>query len=312
MHLDDRTPPAPMTNAEIFEELVPCLVVVQGEPKGKIYPLQRNIIRLGREPGNDILLDGSSASRRHAEIHISLQKDTFTLVDLNSTNGTFIHNTNVTSAPLQPGDLIYIGDYIFKFTFSDQFQLNYQKQIEDSAQFDNLTGLYTSKSVLTYIHQEVLRAERYIRDFSILILDVDLFKNVNDTYGHLIGSQLLKDLAQMIQTNIRKNVDRPGRYGGDEFLVLLPETPKKSAVNVAERLRKSVETQIFRYDPHQISVTLSIGLASFKEDHQPGASSLELINIADKALYQAKKMGRNRIYYIGRFTTTSVIQELSD
>lgn len=156
---------------------------------------------------------------------------------------------------------------------------------------DALTGLYNRRHFDNMIEREFLRAKRYSNDLSIALMDIDFFKKVNDTYGHLCGDYILKEVAYLILENFRKT-DMVFRYGGEEILVILTETPLEKAVIPLERLRKSIENYPFNYDGQDIRITISIGAESIN----PEISDYEeLINNADRALYQAKENGRNKV-----------------
>lgn len=158
---------------------------------------------------------------------------------------------------------------------------------------DGLTGLFNHRYFQEDLAYELLRADRYKRNFSLIFLDVDYFKNYNDTHGHTQGDKLLRTLGQILKNNFRKS-DLIARYGGDEFVISLPETGKTETRIVAEKICKIVSDYPFpgRKTQPQKKVTLSIGIASFPEDGTDGSS---LLHCADQALYQAKKSGRNQV-----------------
>lgn len=156
---------------------------------------------------------------------------------------------------------------------------------------DALTGLYNRRHFENTIEREFLRAKRYSNDLSIAILDVDFFKKINDTYGHLCGDYALKEIAYLALQTFRKT-DFVFRYGGEEIVVILTETPMASAIIPLERLRKAVENYPFNYDCKSFQVTISIGAETLREEHQ---TPEELLEQADKALYAAKEGGRNRV-----------------
>ena len=156
---------------------------------------------------------------------------------------------------------------------------------------DALTGLYNRRHFDNMIEREFLRAQRYSNDLSIALIDIDFFKKVNDTYGHLCGDYVLKEVAYLTLETFRKT-DMVFRYGGEEILVILTETPLEKAVIPLERLRKSIESYPFNYDGQDIRITVSIGAEAIS----PEISDFEkLIGRADKALYQAKENGRNKV-----------------
>ncbi len=154
---------------------------------------------------------------------------------------------------------------------------------------DALTGLYNRRHFDHTVEREFLRSKRYGRNLSIAILDIDFFKKINDTYGHLCGDYVLKEVAYLILDNFRKT-DIVFRYGGEEFVILLTETALEQTVIPLERLRKTIEEQLFSYNNQQIKVTVSVGAAQNTTE-----SVNDFLNNADKALYKAKNSGRNKV-----------------
>jgi diguanylate cyclase (GGDEF)-like protein len=157
---------------------------------------------------------------------------------------------------------------------------------------DGLSGLYNYRYLIYSIEREFKRAIRYNRTLALLLMDIDYFKNLNDTYGHLCGDYVIKTLARILKSNVRAT-DVVARYGGDELAVMLIETDTKSALDVTEKLKKAIESHIFQWQTKQLDVNLSIGLATAPA---PGIQDVsDLIGAADRALYRAKKAGRNSI-----------------
>lgn len=179
------------------------------------------------------------------------------------------------------------GDNKVKGFTSISQDITDKKQIEKISITDNLTGLYNRYKLEEVLNNEVARFSRYKTPFSIVLLDIDFFKKVNDTYGHLIGDEVLIDLSKLLKNNVR-NIDIVSRWGGEEFLIVTPETELKNALLFAEKLRVSVEKQVFSTGG---SVTISCGVVEYLEDEMLSKS----ISRADKALYQAKEGGRNQI-----------------
>ncbi len=158
---------------------------------------------------------------------------------------------------------------------------------------DELTNLFNSRHLHLAIEMEMDRALRYNAPFSIIFMDIDNFKKVNDTFGHLVGSRTLIEIARILQNNLRR-VDVISRYGGDEFVIILPQTPKKASFLVAERLRKIIEKNIFlRQVGFSIRLTASLGIASFPGDAR---TREELLTIADNAMYRGKFSSKNIVY----------------
>ena len=166
-----------------------------------------------------------------------------------------------------------------------------QETLERLAITDSLTGVYNRRHFFTIIENEILRAVRYKRPLSIIMIDIDHFKEVNDRFGHLVGDQVLAKIAGRVRGALRIN-DIMGRYGGEEFAILLPETCGEDSELVAERLRESVAERPFQTDQGKLPITISLGVTCLGEDRD--ISVERLLDEADKALYQAKNAGRNR------------------
>lgn len=167
------------------------------------------------------------------------------------------------------------------------------KQTKELSITDELTGLYNRRYFNERFDREVQRAKRYSRPLTILMIDIDHFKNFNDVNGHLMGDEILRRVANCLESNIRK-ADIIARYGGEEFVIILPEIDKSHALQVAEKLRKTIETRHFPKEENQPNknLTISIGLASYPDDSEVAR---ELVDFADRALYRAKAEGRNRV-----------------
>lgn len=153
---------------------------------------------------------------------------------------------------------------------------------------DALTGLYNRRHFNAELEREFMRSKRYGGDLCIAIIDIDFFKKINDTYGHLCGDYVLKEVAYLILENFRKT-DMVFRYGGEEFVVLMTETSLENSLIPLERLRKTIENNNFIFKGEKIKVTISIGTETNHTE-----STEEFLNNADKALYQAKQSGRNQ------------------
>ncbi len=168
--------------------------------------------------------------------------------------------------------------------------LNLSRKLDYLSRRDELTGLSNRRDMFEKLRSEMSRVERSGKTFSILLADVDRFKQVNDTLGHECGDYCLRQIASVLTGNTQKR-DKVARWGGEEFLVLLPETMRDQAATVAERLRQALENQLIQYQHEQLSVTISIGVAAYDGDQ----SLNSLIHGADRKLYAAKRNGRNRV-----------------
>ncbi|MCX8044177.1 MAG: GGDEF domain-containing protein, partial [Desulfobacterota bacterium] len=164
------------------------------------------------------------------------------------------------------------------------------KRLEDAALIDPLTHCYNRRALEDVLAQAIAQAQRYQNDLALIIFDIDYFKKVNDRYGHRVGDAVLKAVAKTILAAIRKS-DCLTRYGGEEFVLVLPETKLSKAIELAERLRRAIEKTRVECDNDSIAVTASFGVAAFK----PGMDQEQLLTKADEMLYEAKRQGRNRI-----------------
>ncbi len=279
-----------------------ALIFLCGDKLGTVVRIDRAKLVIGRDSDVvDLPLDDDVSSRVHAQV-FSITTDNgdkqYWLSDLGSTNGTLLNGFTVPqqeSRLLQDGDKIKIGRQLFKFAMLDELEVEYQKRVHELIVHDDLTGLLTRKSFSLELEREIVRSQRHRHEFCILMMDIDFFKKVNDTYGHLIGSEVLRHTAKVIQQTLRDS-DVLARYGGEEFIAILPETPKDKGSEAAERVREAMEKYNFPasiHDPDShLHITISIGVADFPND-----SSLanNLIEAADFALYEAKQTGRNRV-----------------
>jgi len=157
---------------------------------------------------------------------------------------------------------------------------------------DGLTGIFNHTHIVNKLNEEIERAKRYHSDLSVILFDLDDFKEVNDTYGHLAGDFVLQRVAELFSKKLR-TIDIVGRYGGEEFLVILPETDLERAYVVGERLRTGVEQEDFIHEKHPIKLPVSGGIGLYQQGHIAN----DLIKIADNNLYKAKREGKNRLHY---------------
>jgi diguanylate cyclase (GGDEF)-like protein len=213
------------------------------------------------------------------------------LRDLGSTNGTYVNDELVDEYVLRDGDLIKIGRCIFKFLSGNNIENAYHEEIYRLTTIDGLTQVYNKRYFIETLEREIGRAHRYRRELSLIMFDIDHFKKINDTYGHLAGDHVLKQLASVIKARIRRE-DIMSRYGGEEFAIILPEIDNYNAVQFAEKIRGIVEKAVFRFEDTDIPVTISIGCASMTTELQ---EPHEFVRVADGHLYTAKSQGRNRV-----------------
>ena len=273
---------------------------MSGELIAVPIPLEREEVILGRSLGADVRINDYKASRRHAKVAKVFNPDSreydFVLTDFGSRNGTYLNGQRVSEVILQNGDKIAIGEHILRFDLLDEIDREYQRQIHRLISHDDLTGLLSSRSFFSELRREAARAKGEGMPMCVLMMDIDHFKNVNDTYGHLTGSKTIEEVGGCIMNCVRSG-DAAARFGGEEFAAFLLDAEMTQALIAAERIREIVESTNFSVirqgrpsTTHRI--TISIGISSFPNDsHDP----IELVEMADSALYRAKREGRNRV-----------------
>jgi two-component system, cell cycle response regulator len=272
-----------------------CLVVIYAPTQtelGRRYVLSLPSVSIGRGRDNDIVLPSDCVSRKHARLE--QRADGLYLIDTVSTNGTFINDEplRVQERRLRRGDQFSVGDTIFKFLSGTDVESQYHEIVFRMAITDGLTNLANRKQLDTLLAEEIPRAQRHGRLLSVLMFDIDHFKKINDSYGHLTGDSVLRGVATTLQKRLRPN-DKLGRYGGEEFCAILPETSLSSAVRIADELRTLIANHAFVAEGKEIRVTLSVGVATAG----PMSTAEQLYKSADELLYKAKHAGRNRVCY---------------
>jgi two-component system cell cycle response regulator len=269
-----------------------CLVVIYTKEAtllGKRFVLEGPRIRVGRGADNAIVLEGDSVSRQHA--YFERRVSNWYVVDDGSTNGTYVNERQIVrEAQLKTNDRIKVGPTILKYLSGADAEAKYHEEIYKMTIVDGLTQTHNKRYLFEALDREIIRARRHERPLSILMFDIDHFKGVNDHYGHLAGDYVLRELADTVQTRIRRD-EVFARYGGEEFVIVLPETPLEGAQALAESVRGKVEEHRFVFQGEEMPVTISIGCALVGE----ADTATELIQRADEKLYEAKREGRNRV-----------------
>ncbi len=273
------------------------LIEIYGDNKGKKVILDKDEVTIGRGMSNEIVIDSTSVSRNHAVIYKKESYDNYTKVyikDLNSTNGTYVKDRQVPpnrGVELTDGVTIKIGSTIYKFLTGNDLEANYFEEIYRLTIIDGLTEIYNKRAFLETLEREFNRSQRYSRPLSMIIFDIDHFKNVNDTYGHLTGDYVLKHMSKIIKNSVRTE-EFLARYGGEEFTIIMPESTRMAAINLGEKIRALVESSTFHFEGKIIPITISVGVSTLTPSI---FTPMELISVADKKLYQAKATGRNRV-----------------
>ena len=271
-----------------------CLVVLAGPEEGALFKLKTNaVLLIGRGEDADIRINDDGVSRMHARV--SVRGNDVVLEDLDSRNGTFVGNGRIERHTLATEDLVRVGaTTVLKFCFIDSLEEGFRKRLLDAALRDALTGVYNRRHFDERLTHECATARRHKRPLSLLLIDVDDFKSINDSHGHTAGDAVLRGIAQTLRDGLRSE-DLPFRYGGEEFALLLRETDLAGAVRLAERLRKRVERTPFptgeHMGPPHLSITISVGVTTFSGS----VTDRELVKKADAGLYDAKRAGKNRV-----------------
>jgi len=272
-----------------------ALIMVGGIDAGRVLPIATGVVTtLGRAAECTFSFDDPGLSRVHAHLLVFGQE--YVVQDADSRNGTFVNDVRITGSEptkLHHGDRIRIGALTFNFLLVDSEEVAALNRVFDAAVRDGLTNIYNRKHLQERLASELSFARRAGSEVSLVMIDVDHFKRVNDTYGHLVGSRTLIETAKVIKNCVRE-IDIVIRYGGDEFVVLLVETDRAGAVKVGERIRQTMDESTFQVrDDLQLHLTCCIGIATFIEDAEGTA---ELIHLADKAMYRGKETTRNVVY----------------
>ena len=277
----------------------PYLVVLSGADVGQMHKVGDGESVIGRSSTASVRLTDDGVSRRHCKLIVSGKN--VVIEDLGSANGMFVNGVKIAGlTPLKDGDQIQLGGTtILKFTYHDSLEEEFQRKMYDAALRDPLTRAFNKKYLLDRLAIELTYAKRHQAPLAFLMFDVDFFKRVNDTWGHLAGDAVLIKIAQIAQGHMR-NEDMFARYGGEEFAVMARTTATEEASILAERLRQQIETTQFAFEQTIIPVTISVGVSAFPQVQ--AATPTDLIAAADEALYTAKRTGRNRsiVYQVPR------------
>ncbi|MBI1322613.1 diguanylate cyclase [bacterium] len=275
-------------------DLSPRLLVINGREPGKMIGIPQGRHRLGRENDCEIQLLDPSVSRHHAVI-LRTPDGAVTIENLSATNGTQVNEDKIDSVQLHNGDIVQIGGVVLKYLEPGTMEAELFQHVYRLAIQDALTETLTKSAIVH--HLEALMCGE-TEPFAVILMDLDLFKLVNDTYGHIAGDFVLKTVAGIARNTANRPGELVGRFGGEEFLILLPKTDRESASAIAESMRAKIEAEPVMVEglPQPIHVTASFGIAVCQGPAAEGdQETLIILDKADKALYRAKHEGRNTV-----------------
>jgi len=225
-----------------------CLVNLHppGPDIGRRIPLLNSQYIVGRDNEAGLVVGRSSVSRQHARLFLD-DDGNWWVEDLNSTNGTFVNETRIKNKQLADSDQVRFGDAIYKFLAGSNIESAYHEAIHNMAIQDGMTGIHNKRFFMEFLEREIAVASRHGHPLTLVMFDVDHFKKVNDTFGHLAGDAVLKDLSFRIRPRIRRE-DLFARYGGEEFACVLPSTALPGGIVFAEHLRTLIEERPCVFD----------------------------------------------------------------
>lgn len=274
----------------------PAVVLLMGPAHmvGKQWPITKSDAFIGRVSESHVFVDDRSLSKRHGRL-ILKDSNEVCYEDLSSTNGTEVNGQLIpanTEVKLKNNDQIKLGNVIFKFLEKGNIETVATKGTYDRTQIDPLTQAYNKGALMTTGEEVFKRAKLTDTAMTLIVFDLDHFKKINDTFGHPAGDYVLKELAAIIQNRLIRQGDFFARFGGEEFCLLLIGGPLQRGVEVAERIRSTIEKNEFVYDGKRMPVTISAGVATLEKTMN---SWNDLFEKADKAAYLSKTGGRNRV-----------------
>ena len=271
------------------ESIDPSLIVIQGDLIGRVFRIKEGRNVIGRHATCQIPVHQRAVSSFHAEIRRN--QDSVVLEDLQSTNGT-IHNKTQIKSPvvLKAGDLIKVGNSVFKFV-EKQLDAAFSESMHQQMTRDALTGIFNRAYVKRALSSSMEIAKTGY-PLSVVMIDLDHFKKINDSHGHLAGDYVLVESCRALTDTVVRGEDIFGRYGGEEFIVVMPDCALEAAAGVAERIRRTLESHAFEFNGVKIPVTASLGVAVWSPKY---STQEEFIGAADALLYKSKQEGRNRV-----------------
>ncbi|HEY8155722.1 MAG TPA: GGDEF domain-containing protein [Myxococcota bacterium] len=267
----------------------PSLVVICGPDLGRRIPLETPTLTIGRDAECDVVVPIDGISRKHCQLLVG---EGVRLRDLGSTNGTWLNGREIgheAEAELRTGDRVELVGIAFKFLDGNDLEAQYHEELYQLAIVDGLTRTFNRRYLMDFLTREISRCRRHSRPLSLLLFDIDRFKEINDRFGHASGDQVLRTIVEVAREGVRRE-ECLARYGGDEFVVVMPETAIEGARIVAERTRGRVEGHGFAFAGREIPVTISVGVTVLSAEM---ADAEAMLAAADTQLYAAKMAGRN-------------------
>lgn len=296
IQFEDQTLVAPIEKIDPVEmEQTPSLLMISGPQIGRNFSMIEEEFMIGRAHHCDLPIEDELVSRHHCKIVFTPQGAI--LKDLGSTNGTLLNGRRIREeVVLNEGDQIQVGGLvILRYHLQEEVEAKFIGSLFESATKDFLTSAYNKKFFTERLREEFSHALRHQKSLSVLVIDIDHFKKVNDTYGHLAGDIAIQKVAHHLMSNTRRD-DIVARFGGEEFVVLMRDIEKNQALRLGEQIRSQVESLEIEAKNHKFKVTVSVGLASMGPQNEAHFRHFnEFLELADKKLYQAKEEGRNRV-----------------
>jgi two-component system cell cycle response regulator len=275
-------------------EKIGLLQIISGEDIGREFELKPGNNIVGRQKDCSVHIINSSISRRHAQIECDPNASPdrrYIIFDLQSTNGTRVNNENTSQLPLRDGDRVQFGKVVCKFMEVDPLEKNFLKEIQKLIEYDDRTELLQIKPFYKRLEKALSVADSSSQSLTVLMMDLDGLKQINEAHGHIAGSHVIVEIARLTSLEFSPS-GVVGLYGGDEFAAYLENIRKSDAVIRAEKLRSLVAGTSFEEKGIEKGVTISIGMAEYPKD---ATEMMQLISCADKALYVAKSSGKNRV-----------------
>lgn len=273
-----------------FVRKIPRLTYMTGDHIGRRIMLADDRITLGRSPDATIFLGDARVSRIHLSIEFDPDLRAYRIKDLGSSNGTRLNGKRISEAILKESDKIIIGQTMLRFGWADELDLEYQAEIDQLINIDELTGLLVKRRFDEEMNRSIAVAKKQGDDLAMIMIDIDGLKRINDRYGHAFGAYTIAQTGKLIKATIGKK-GLACRFGGDEFMVFLPNLGTEGAQRLAEEIRKRVENYPYKKDSVILSPTVSLGVSALNADD----NMLSIFRRADIALYSSKNAGRNMV-----------------